>query len=98
MPEGIALRTINPTDRVALRGVRLRARITALSCKATLEQTFVNLEPNSIEAIYTFPIPDGAAVCGFEVITGDRVLTGAIEEAEQAVEQYEQAVSQGHGA
>src|SRR5438045_6168836 len=43
-------------------------------------------------------MPDGAAVCGSEVITGDRVLTGAIDEAEQAVERYEEAISRGDGA
>src|SRR4051812_29545515 len=60
----IELRTPNPTDRVALRGVRLTGRVAGMSLKATLEQTFVNLEPRAIEAVYTFPLPENAAVCG----------------------------------
>src|SRR3954469_13630703 len=94
----IALQTANPADRVALRGVRLLARVAGMSLKATLEQTFVNLEPRAIEAVYTFPLPESAAVCGFEVITADRVLSGTVEEAEQATEKYEDAVAEGHGA
>lgn len=95
---GIALHTQNPADRVALRGVRLRSRLAGMSQRTTVEQTFVNLEGRAIEAVYTFPLPESAAVCGFEVVTADRVLTGKIEEAERAVEQYEEAVSSGHGA
>lgn len=95
---GIALRTLNPNDRVALRGVRLRAHLTALCERTTIEQTFVNLEPRAIEAVYTFPLPEDAAVCGFEVITGDRVLTGEIDEAKRATEKYEKAINDGDGA
>jgi Ca-activated chloride channel homolog len=92
------LRTTNAADRIALRGVHLHARLSGMSQKTTIEQTFVNLEPRAIEAVYTFPLPDGAAVGGFEVITGDHVLTGVIEESDKAVEQYEAAISEGHGA
>jgi Ca-activated chloride channel homolog len=97
-PEGIALVTASPAHRIALRGVRLRSRLSGMSQRTAVEQTFVNLEGQAIEAVYTFPLPEGAAVCGFEVVTGDRVLTGRIEESEQAIEQYEDAVSEGHGA
>src|SRR6185295_19287511 len=96
--DGIALHTSNPTDRIALRGVCLRSRLSGMSQRTTIDQTFVNLEDRAIEAVYTFPLPESAAVCGFEVITADRVLTGRIEEAEKAIEQYEDAVSEGHGA
>ncbi len=96
--EGIGFRTANPADRVALRGVHLRARLGGMSLKATLEQTFVNLESRAIEAVYTFPLPEGAAVCGFEVVTGDRVLTGTIDEINKGIEKYEAAIEQGHGA
>ena len=96
--ESIALRTANPNDRIALRGVRLRARIAGMAQRTTVEQTFVNLEPRAIEAVYTFPLPEGAAVCGFEVVTGDHVLTGTVEESNRAIEKYEEAIDEGHGA
>lgn len=92
------LRTTRAADRIALRGVHLHARLSGMSQKTTIEQTFVNLEHNAIEAVYTFPLPEGAAVCGFEVVTGTHVLTGQIEESDLAVEKYEDAIDQGHGA
>ena len=96
---GPALRVPNrPDARIALRGVQLRSRVSGMSQRTSIFQTFINQEPQAIEAVYTFPLPEGAAVCGFEVVIADRVLTGQIEESEQAVDKYEQAVGQGHGA
>jgi Ca-activated chloride channel family protein len=96
--EGLALGTANPADRIALRGVRLRSRLCGMSQRTIIEQTFVNLEQRAIEAVYTFPLPEGAAVCGFEVVTGDRALTGVVEETGTAIERYDDAISEGHGA
>lgn len=96
--DGIALVGSNPTDRIALRGVRLMARLAGMSQKTTLEQTFVNQEDRAIEAVYAFPLPEGAAVCHFEVLTADRVLTGKVEETEKAIDEYDQAIGEGHGA
>jgi Ca-activated chloride channel family protein len=83
---------------VALTGVRMTARVTAVGQQTTVEQVFVNKEARPIEAVYTFPLPAGAAVRGFEAITGDRVLIGEIEELSKGIEQYDQAVQDGHGA
>ena len=95
---GIGLRTANESDRVALRGVRLRARVAGMSLKATLEQTFVNLEDRAIEAVYTFPLPEGAAVCGFEIVFFDKVFTGVVEETDRAIRKYDDAITDGDGA
>lgn len=97
-PLHIELQTQNPADRVALRGVHLRARIAGMSLKATIEQTFVNLEDRAIEALYTFPLADGAAVCGFEVVFFDKVFTGVVDETDRAIEKYDDAISRGDGA
>ena len=94
----LELKTRNATDRIALRGVRLRCHVAGMCQRTTVEQTFLNTETRDVEAIYTFPLPDGAAVCEFEVITGEKVLTGRVEDADEAVEQYEQAIADGDGA
>src|SRR5687768_3942248 len=96
--EGITLRTANPNHQIALRGVRLRSTVAALAERATLEQTFVNRESDAIEAIYTFPLPEDAAVCHFEVVTGDRVLTGVVDEIERNIEKYDAAIDRGDAA
>jgi len=83
---------------VALRGVRVSSVLTAMGQRTTIEQTFVNIEEEAIEATYTFPVPEKAAVCGFEVITGDRVLTGQVEDAQKADDLYEAAIRSGDAA
>ncbi len=98
MSGGIDLKTKNPADKIALRGVRVRSRLSGMSQTTTVEQTFINAEHKAIEAIYTFPLPENAAVCAFEVITGDRVLTGKIEEREKAIEVYESSINKGDAA
>lgn len=84
--------------KVALQGVRIRAHVAGFAQKTTIEQTFANLEKKPIEAIYNFPLPANAAVCAFEIITDDRILTGQIDEAETAAENYQAAIAEGHGA
>src|SRR5438552_16330640 len=79
---------------VALRGVRLRSDIAALGQRTTIEQTFVNTERRAIEAVYTFPLPENAAVCALEVITCDRVLIGRVEESDKANAEYDRAIRQ----
>lgn len=84
--------------KVALQGVRIRAHVAGFAQKTTIEQTFANLEKKPIEAIYNFPLPANAAVCAFEIITDDRILTGKVNEAETAAENYQAAIEEGHGA
>lgn len=84
--------------KVALQGVRIRAHVAGFAQRTTIEQTFANLEKKPIEAIYNFPLPANAAVCAFEIITDDRILTGKIDEAETAAENYQAAIEEGHGA
>ena len=84
--------------KVALQGVRIRAYVAGFAQKTTIEQTFANLEEKPIEAIYNFPLPANAAVCAFEIITDDRILTGQIDEAETAAENYQAAIEGGHAA
>lgn len=67
----IGPREFPTTANVAPRGVRLVARLSGMSQRTTIEQTYVYSEPEAIEAVYTFPLPESAAVCGFEVMTGE---------------------------
>lgn len=83
---------------VPLTGVRVNGRITGRAARVTLTQRFENREDKAIEAVYKFPLPEGSAVCGFTVATGDRVLRGRVEERNKAFAEYDEALAQGHGA
>jgi len=47
---------------------------------------------------YTFPLYDGISVVGFVCTIGDRVITGKVQERDQARNTYEEAVSKGDAA
>jgi Ca-activated chloride channel family protein len=84
--------------RVPLVGVSARAEIRDYACRVVLSQRFRNDEDMPIEAVYKFPLDEGAAVCGFEVEIDGRVIKGRVEEREKAFQTYDQALEAGHGA
>ena len=57
-----------------------------------------NAESTPIEAVYLFPLDEGAAVCGFEAIIDGAVIVADVQERDKAFERYDEAIGQGHGA
>ena len=85
-------------DNISLQGVHLSGSISGKQQKIRLRQSFLNCERRAIEALYTFPLTDKSAICGFEINTDGRQLTGEIEDRDEAREMYDDAISGGHGA
>jgi len=83
---------------VPLVGVSARAEIRDYACRLVLSQRFRNDEAQPIEAVYKFPLDEGAALCGFEVEIDGRVVRGRVKEREQAFEEYDEALTKGQGA
>ncbi|RIB10468.1 von Willebrand factor type A domain-containing protein [Gigaspora rosea] len=84
---------------VPLQDVSVEANIVDMIAETTVCQTYKNVEQNTIEAIYKFPLHEAAAVCGFEAeIDGKRKVKGIVKEAKQAAKEYDEAIQQGHGA
>ncbi|KAF0432278.1 von willebrand domain-containing protein [Gigaspora margarita] len=84
---------------VPLQDVSVEANIVDMIAETTVCQTYKNVEKNTIEAIYKFPLHEAAAVCGFEAeIDGKRKVKGIVKEAKQAAKEYDEAIQQGHGA
>jgi Ca-activated chloride channel family protein len=63
-----------------------------------LTQSFENPTDETLEAVYVFPLPEGAAVDGLELTVGDHRYRGEIREKEEARKTYEQAKVEGKGA
>jgi Ca-activated chloride channel family protein len=83
---------------IPLQGVRIEACLTGLGSEVTVTQRYTNLETVDVEAVYVFPLEEGAAVCGFTARVGDRLIRGRVEEREKAFEVYDDAMAAGHGA
>src|SRR5262252_3520364 len=84
--------------QIPLQGVRIEACLTGLGSEVTVTQRYTNLEAVDVEAVYVFPLEEGAAVCGFTARVGDRLICGRVEEREKAFEVYDDAMAAGHGA
>lgn len=82
---------------IPLLGVEVQADITGRSCKVKVRQAYKNTDRNPVEAIYKFPLPEGATVCGFKAHVGDKIFAGKVEEREKAFERYDDAVMDGDG-
>lgn len=63
-----------------------------------IEQCFRNEGDEPIEAVYTFPLPEGAVLLGLEITLGDRRLNGTVVPVAAAAQAYEDAVSEGDSA
>jgi Ca-activated chloride channel family protein len=74
---------------LAVSGPTARARVT---------QIFHNPTNGWVEAVYVYPLPEGAAVDTLKMVVGERVIVGDIKERKKAREVYEQAKSAGQKA
>ena len=83
---------------VPLAGVGVQADINGRGAKVKISQSFRNTEKKPIEAVYKFPLPENAAVCGFRALIDNRAIEGRIEEKEKAFEFYDKALADGHKA
>lgn len=54
----------------------------------TIEQKFLNTENRTVEALYTFPVPQNASVANFAMWINGKEMTGEVVEKERAREIY----------
>lgn len=83
---------------VPLAGVAIEAEISGLCARVAVAHRYVNCETTPIEAVYVFPLDEGAAVSGFEAIVDGTLVVGEVQERERAFETYDEAIELGHGA
>jgi Ca-activated chloride channel family protein len=85
-------------EPVPLEGVSVEACIKSFCARVVITQRYRNTELKPIEAVYVFPLEEGAAVCGFEALIGDVHVVGKVEDREEAFRTYDDAMEAGHGA
>lgn len=93
------LRMVDPKGQVngecPLKHTDVSADIAGFVAKVSVTQTFHNPSKEPIEAVYTFPLPDDAAVDAMDMRIGNRVVKGTIQRREDARRIYEAAKSAG---
>jgi Ca-activated chloride channel family protein len=72
--------------------------VTGALVRGQVTQVFVNPTDRTVEAVYVFPLLDGAAVYGFRMTVGERTIEGRVAERDAARQVYETAAAEGRKA
>jgi Ca-activated chloride channel family protein len=87
-----------PKAECPLKHTDVKAEISGFLSRVVVTQEFENPFPEKIEAVYTFPLPQNAAVDDMTMIVGDRTVRGKILKREEAEAVYEAAKTGGQTA
>jgi Ca-activated chloride channel homolog len=82
---------------IPLLGVQVDGQIVGQGARITVSQRFRNEEKQAVEAVYKFPLPEGAAVAGFTVEKEDARISGHVEARDKAFEVYDDTLQDGKG-
>src|ERR1043165_8150648 len=96
-----ALQVVGPSGSKAvcpLKHTDVKAQISGFLSRVTVTQEFANPFKQKIEALYTFPRPQNAAVDDMTMVVGDRTVRGKILRREEAQAVYEAAKNNGQTA
>ena len=81
-----------------LKHTAVKAEISGFLSRVTVTQEFENNFAENIEAVYIFPLPQGAAVDDMTMLVGDRTVKGKIMRREEAQAAYTAAKTSGQVA
>src|SRR5258708_6043115 len=97
-----ALQVIDPNGKpkalCPLKHTDVKAQISGFLSRVVVTQEFENPFKEKIEAVYTFPLPQEAAVDDMTMVVGERTVRGKILRREEAQAVYEAAKSNGQTA
>jgi len=87
-----------PKADCPLKHTDVKADVSGFLARVTVTQEFENPFKEKIEAVYTFPLPQNAAVDDMTMLVGDRTVRGKILRREEAEAVYEAAKNNGQTA
>ena len=89
----------SPAARPApLVAAEITIDITGPIARTRLRQLFLNPERRWVEGVYSFPLPEDAALHSMHMVVGDKLIQGVVKEREAARQAYETARSNGRRA
>ena len=83
---------------IPLKSTSFTGQLKGMMSRMTMEMVFENIEDESIEAVYTFPVPDGAIFLGLTIEMTDQVYQTIVMERKEATNAYEESVTDGNAA
>lgn len=97
-----ALQVLDPAGKpkavCPLKHTAVKAEISGFLSRVVVTQEFENPFKEKIEAVYTFPLPQNAAVDDMTMLVGDRTVRGRVLRREEAQAVYEAAKTGGRVA
>ena len=87
-----------PVSLCPLKHTSVKAEISGFLSRVVVTQEFENPFYDTIEAVYTFPLPQNAAVDDMTMTVGSRTVLGRIKRREEARAVYEAARASGRVA
>ncbi|MBC7772480.1 MAG: hypothetical protein H7210_08310, partial [Pyrinomonadaceae bacterium] len=81
-----------------LKHTDVEVNVAGFLNRVNIKQVYLNPHSDKIEAVYTFPLSERAAVDRMTMTIGSRVIEGQVKERAEAKRIYEQAKAQGRVA
>src|SRR6516164_409620 len=78
-----------------LESARVEAHASGGIVLSTLVQKYKNPYPEILDVSYTLPLPADAAVVGYVMTLGDRVIRGEVRKRAEARAEFEKALVEG---
>jgi Ca-activated chloride channel homolog len=83
---------------IPLKSTTFTGQLKGMMTCMTMEMLFENIEEKSIEAVYTFPVPDSAIFLGLTIEMAGQVYQTVVMERKEATNAYEESVTDGNAA
>lgn len=85
-------------SQIPLESIDIQVDVKGFTAHVVASMKYRNNEEKPIEAIYIFPLDEDAAVCGFQAIIDGRTIVAEVQDEEEALGTYEDALSSGQSA
>lgn len=85
-------------SQIPLESIDIQVDVQGFTAHVVASMKYRNNEEKPVEAIYIFPLDEDAAVCGFQAIIDGRTIVAELQDEEEALGTYEDALSSGQSA
>lgn len=92
-----AMTTVN-YQNTPVEHTAVSIEVTGMVARTTITQQFFYAGEYTADAMYAFPVPNGAAIDTLDITIGDSRITGIIQAKQQAQKAFKQAINSGKKA